>query len=93
MGGLTGWTIIEAAAGVADTKHQIAAGQAGPVVAAEHGVAPHSTGLTACFAGFRHVKVDRDAPVLVGLDGDRLDAVCPAFFIRKKRKLEVKLLV
>ena len=40
-------------------------------------MAPHPARLAACLAGFRYVKVDRDATVFVGLYGDRLDAVGP----------------
>ena len=40
-------------------------------------MAPHPARFAACLAGFRHVKVNRDATVLVGLYGDRFDAVGP----------------
>ena len=38
---------------------------------------PHPAWFAACLAGFRHVKVNRDATVFVRLYGDRFDAVGP----------------
>jgi hypothetical protein len=45
----------------------------------KHGVTPHAPRLSPCFARFRHGEVNGDAPVFVGLHGDRFDARRPSF--------------
>jgi hypothetical protein len=42
-------------------------------------MAPHAARFTPSFAGLCHVHIHRCPIVLVGLDGDRLDAISPAF--------------